>query len=78
MVTTNESDASKDVWSLALSVDSKDKSENKDKSVLVGPTYKIEVTAEGVRTRALLDHGAQVTIVRRQLLGKIKKNTSGQ
>ena len=73
MVTTNESDADKDLWSLVLSMDSKDKSDNKDKSVLVGPTYKIEITVEGVRTRALLDHGAQVTIVRRQLLGKVKE-----
>ena len=39
---------------------------------LIGPTYKIEITVEGVHTRALLDHGAQVTIVRRQLLGKIR------
>ena len=60
---TNKSDAGKDHWSLVLFVDSKDKSDNKDKSVLVGPTYKIEVTVEGVRTRALLEHGAQVNIV---------------
>ena len=56
--------AGKDHWSLVLSVDSKDKYDNKDKSVLVSPTYKIEVTVEGARTRVLLDHGAQVTIVR--------------
>ena len=56
-----------------VSVNSKDKSDNKDKSVLVGPTYKIEVTIEGVCTRALLEHGAQVNIVGRQLCGKIKE-----
>ena len=63
----------KDLWSLVLSMDSKDKSDNKDKSVLVGPTYKIEITVKSVLTGALLDHGAQVTIVRRQLLGKVKE-----
>ena len=36
-----------------------------------GPTYKVKVNVEGVRTRALLDHGAQVSIVRRQLLSHI-------
>ena len=70
---TNKSDAGRDHWSLVLSVDSKDKSDNKDKSVLVGPTYKIEITVEGVYTRVLLDHKAQVTTVRRQLCGKIKE-----
>lgn len=38
-----------------------------------GPTYKVKVEIEGVRTRALLDHGAQVTIVRRQLLSHIRE-----
>ena len=43
-----------------LSVDGGDKLEN---TKLIGPTYKIEIILEGVRTRALLDHGSQVTIV---------------
>ena len=34
---------------------------------LSGPVYKVDVTVDGVKTRALLDHGSQVTIVRRQL-----------
>ena len=38
-----------------------------------GPTYKVKVEVEGVRTRALLDHGAQVSIVRRQLLSHIRE-----
>ena len=37
-----------------------------------GPTYKAEVNLEGVQTRALLDHGAQVSLVRKQLLPRIK------
>ena len=38
-----------------------------------GPTYKVKVEVEGVRTRALLDHGAQMSIVRRQLLSHIRE-----
>jgi len=30
---------------------------------LVGPTFKVEVDIEGVKTRALLDNGSQVTLV---------------
>ena len=33
-----------------------------------GPTYKAEIIIDNVRTRALLDHGAQMSIVRRELL----------
>ena len=38
-----------------------------------GPTYKAEVKVEGVQTRALLDHGARVSLVRKQLLPLIKE-----
>ena len=37
-----------------------------------GPTYKAEVNVEGVQTRALLDHGTQVSLVHQQLLPHIK------
>ena len=37
----------------------------------VGPAYKVNITVEGIPTRAFLDHGSQVTIVRRQLLPMI-------
>ena len=36
-----------------------------------GSTYKVDVVVDGIKTRALLDHGAQVSIVRRELLPKI-------
>ena len=61
---------SDDLWSLVLSVDGGDKLEN---TKLIDSTYKIEIIVEGVCTRALLDHGSQVIIVRRQLLGKVKE-----
>ena len=40
---------------------------------VVGPTYKVNVTVDGVKTHALLDHGSQVTIVRQQLLPMVKE-----
>ena len=38
-----------------------------------GPTYKVDIMVDGVKTRALLDHGAQVSLARRQLLPVIKE-----
>ena len=38
-----------------------------------GPTYKAEVNVDGVRVRVLLDHGAQVSLVRKELLPKIRE-----
>lgn len=38
-----------------------------------GPTYQVRVEIEGVGTRALLDHGAQVSLVRKQLLPYIRE-----
>lgn len=36
-----------------------------------GPIHKAEVIVDGVRVQALLDHGAQVSLVRKELLPKI-------
>ena len=38
-----------------------------------GPTYKAEISVDGVRVRALLDHGAQVSLVHKELLPKIRE-----
>ena len=38
-----------------------------------GPTFKVDIVVDGVKTRALLDHGAQVSLARRQLLPAIKE-----
>jgi len=38
-----------------------------------GPTCKANITVDNVKTRALLDHGAQVSIVRRELLPKVRE-----
>ena len=68
MITTNESDVGKDFWSLMLSVDGKDTSDEQ---------IRENSTGQSNRGCTHLDHGAQVTNVRRQL-AKSRKNTSGQ
>ena len=42
-------------------------------STIRGPTYKAGVIVEGVKVRALLDHGAQVSLVRKELLPMIRE-----
>ena len=41
-----------------------------------GLTYKVDVVIDGVKTRALLDHGAQVLLACRQLLPVIREKNS--
>ena len=38
-----------------------------------GPTYKVDIIVGGVPTRGLLDHGAQVTLAREELLPMIRE-----
>jgi len=37
------------------------------------PTYKVDLIIGGVPTRGLLDHGAQVTLARKELLPMIRE-----
>ena len=38
-----------------------------------GPSFKVNVVVEGVKTRGFLDHGAQVSFMRKELLPAIKE-----
>jgi len=38
-----------------------------------GPVYKADVTIDGVKSQALLDHRSQITIVQRQMLPLVKE-----
>ena len=38
-----------------------------------GPVYNVDIIVGGVPTRGLLDHGAQVTLVRQQLLPRVRE-----
>ena len=41
---------------------------------LVGPTFKLDVEVEDLKTQALVDNGSQVTVVRSELLARIKEH----
>ena len=43
---------------------------------LKGPTYKVDIVVDGIKTRALLDSGAQVSLARQQLLPHIKQKSN--
>ena len=41
-----------------------------------GPAYKVDIVVDKVKTRALLDHGTQVSLARCQLLPVIKEKNN--
>ena len=60
-------------WTRVLSIgNSEEQQKLSNNSPVVGPTYKVNITVHGVKTRALLDRGSQVTIVRQELLPMIR------
>ena len=82
-----ENNGSQDPWLLMLTTETMHKYQldtvdpclctltmSSDKPLAIkGPTYKAEVNVDGVRVRVLLDHGAQVSLVRKELLPKIRE-----
>ena len=38
-----------------------------------GPTYKVDVNVEGLKSRALVDNGSQISLVRTEMLPKLKE-----
>ena len=40
---------------------------------ITGPTHKVDVTVEGLKTRALIDNGSQVSLVRTEMLPRLKE-----
>ena len=64
---------SKQVWIRVLSVSNcTNKSANLCQTDVIGSMYKVDITIGGVPTRALMDSGSQVCIVRKQLLPIVK------
>ena len=41
-----------------------------------GPTYKVDIVVDGIKNRALLDHEAQVSLARKQLLPITKEKNN--
>ena len=48
--------------------------QNTSQLVARGPTYKEDLTVDGIPTRGLMDHGAQVSLVCKELLATIKEH----
>ena len=64
--------AESEPWMRILTVHGEENISQKSGAKLSGPTFKVNAVVEGVKTRALLDNGSQVTLVRVELLPKIK------
>ena len=64
-----------DLW--LSTVTSKTDQQLKETTVAArGPTYKVDIVVDGIKTRALLDHGAQVSLARKQLLSVVKERNN--
>ena len=40
------------------------------------PTYKVDFVVDGVKTRGFLDHGVQLSLVRKELLPAIRQTNN--
>ena len=73
ITTDSVQDTDEDLWSRMLT--SEDVSHPPRMSV-TGPTYKVDIVVEGYKTRALLDNGSQVSLVRAEMLPKIEERNN--
>ena len=69
---SQETSGPQEPWMCVLTASTEDDSGDGQSAKLVGPTFKVSVDIEGVKTRALLDNGSQVTLVRGELLARIR------
>ena len=74
-ITTTAGDETEEMW-IRVGVVTTDK-ETIAKELpnvdITGPTYKVDVTVEGLKTRALIDNGSQVSLVRTEMLPRLKE-----
>ena len=70
---TNNSDERTHVWIRVLTVSNCEAANANMNANVIGSVYKVDVTINGVPTRALIDSGSQVCIIRQQLLPIIKE-----
>ena len=70
----NQEVAAIDPWIRVLTASKEDDIIDDHSAKLVGPTFKVDVEVEGVKTRALVDNGSQVTLVRGELLPRLREH----
>jgi len=66
-----QSSQEKDPWIRTLIVG--DNNAEEQPCAKRGPTYKVDLIVDGVKTRGFMDHGAQVSLVRKELLPAIRE-----
>ena len=59
-----------------LTANAEDNSGDGQSAKLVGPTFKVDVQIEGVKTTALLDNESQVTLVQSELLARVRAHNN--
>ena len=70
----NTEEAITDPWIRVLTASKETDAENDHLAKLVGPAFKVDVEVEGVKTRALVYNGSQVTLVRGELLPRVREH----
>ena len=73
ILTESVPDTDEDLWSHMIT------SENVShppRTSVTGPSYKVDIVVEGFKTRALLDNGSQVSLVRAEMLPKIEQKNN--
>ena len=70
-ITTASGDEAEELWVRIVTTDQKTVTNQTSDIDTVGPTYKADVTVEGLKTRALIDNGSQVSLVRTEMLPKL-------
>ena len=72
----NQEVAAIDPWIRVLTASKEDDTIDDRSAKLVGPTFKVDVEVEGVKTRAIADNGSQVTLVRTELFPKVREHNA--
>ena len=72
-ITTASGDEAEELWVRIVTTDQKTVTNQTSDVDTVGPTYKADVTVERLKTRALIDNGSQVSLVRTEMLPKLRK-----
>ena len=74
-ITTAEEDEAEEMWvRVGVVTTDKEKVVDEVRNVnITGPTYKVDVTVEGLKTRALIDNGSQVSLVCTEMLPRLRE-----
>jgi len=67
---STEKEQGSNPWMRTVTVSKEDSEERANTR---NPSYKVDVVVQGVKTRGFLDHGAQLSVIRKDMLPAIKK-----